>query len=73
MDFFEVTVEIGGQQQQAWKFLMGLMCPECRFCSGCVSRQNQISFFDGHVRALSYFGGVPARLVPDYVSGNIII
>jgi transposase len=64
VDFFEVTVEVEGQQQKAWKFLMRLMCPESDF-AWLYSRQDQISFFDGHVRAFAHFGGVPARLVYD--------
>ena len=64
VDFFEVTVEVGGQQQKAWKFLMRLMCPEADFV-WLYSRQDQVSFFDGHVRAFGHFQGVPRRVVYD--------
>jgi transposase len=72
VDFFEVTVEVGGQQQKAWKFLMRLMWPESDF-TWLYNKQDQVSFFDGHVRAFTHFEGVPARVIYDYVSGNIIV
>jgi transposase len=34
-------------------------------------RCDQVSFLDGHVRALSYFGGVPKRLVYDNLSSAV--
>lgn len=64
VDFFEVTVEVGGQQQKAWKFLMRLMYPEADF-AWLYIRQDQLSFLDGHVRAFAHFGGVPGRVVYD--------
>jgi transposase len=36
------------------------------------SSENQCNWNNGHVRAMAYFGGVPAITVPDYVARNII-
>jgi transposase len=35
-------------------------------------RETQEMVFDAHNRAFAFFGGVPQRMVPDYVPGNII-
>jgi transposase len=35
-------------------------------------RQDQVSFLDGHVRALAHFGAVPQRIAYDYVPRHII-
>ncbi len=64
VDFFEVTVEVGGERRKAWKFLMRLMYAGRDFVR-LYDRQDQIAFLDGHVRAFAHFGGVPARIVYD--------
>ncbi len=64
VDFFEVTVEEGGQRRKAWKFVIRLMYSGrdfLRLYEGC----DQLSFLDAHVRALEYLGGVPERIVYD--------
>jgi len=38
-----------------------------------VIRLDQHAWSECHVTAFGFFGGVPARLVPDYVARNIII
>ncbi len=63
-DFFEVTVELGGERRRAWKFLLRLMYSGRDFV-WLYERQDQLAFLDGHVRAFAHFGGVPARIVYD--------
>jgi transposase len=70
VDFFEVTVEEGGETRKAWKFVMRLMYSERDFVGlyeGCY----QLSFLDAHVRAFSYLGGVPERIVYDNFSAAV--
>jgi transposase len=64
VDFFEVLVELDGVRRKAWLFLMRLMYSGRDF-AWIYERQDQISFLDGHVRAFTHFGGVPARLAYD--------
>jgi transposase len=72
VDFFEVLVDIDGTRRKAWLFLMRLMYSGRDF-AWIYERQDEISFLDGHVRAFAHFGGVPARVALDYVSGHIIM
>lgn len=70
VDFFDVLVDIGGLRRKAWKFLMRLMYSGrdyVRLYDHC----DQISFFDGHVRAFAHFGGVPWRLIYDNLSAAV--
>jgi len=67
VDFFEVTVELDGQRQKRWMFLMRLMYSGRDF-AWLYEHCDQPSFFDGHVRALAHFGGVPARIIYDNLS-----
>jgi transposase len=71
VDFFEVLVDIDGTRRKAWLFLMRLMYSGRDF-AWIYERQDQISFLDGHVRALAHFGGVPTRIAYDYVTRHII-
>lgn len=64
VDFFEVTVELGGQMQKAWKFLLHLPYSGYDFV-WLYERCNQTAFLDGHVRAFAQLGGVPRRGVYD--------
>jgi transposase len=64
VDFFEVTVELGDQRVKAWEFLMRLMYSGCEF-AWLYERCDQLAFFDGHVRAFSYLGGVVKRCIYD--------
>ena len=70
VDFFEVTVDIGGQRQTAWKFLMRLPFSGKDF-AWVYERCNQIAFLDGHVRGFAYLGGVPARGVYDNLTAAV--
>ena len=64
VDFFEVTIEKAGRFEKAWKFLMRLMYSGADFVH-VYSRQDQIAFLDGHVRAFAYFQGVVKRIAYD--------
>lgn len=64
VDFFEVLVEVGGQRQKAWMFLLRLMYSGRDF-AWLYPRQDQVCFLDGHVRAFAHLGAVPQRLVYD--------
>ncbi len=64
VDFFEVTVELCGAARTAWKLLIRLPYSGRDFV-WIYDRCDQLSFLDGHVRAIEHFGGVSARFVYD--------
>lgn len=64
VDFFEVTVEEAGEFRKAWKFVMRLAYSGRDYLR-LYDHADQLSFLDAHVRAFSYLGGVPHRLVYD--------
>ncbi len=70
VDFFEVTVEVGGVVRKAWKFLLRLMYSGRDF-AWLYERCDQLAFLDGHVRAFSHLGGVPWRIVYDNLSSAV--
>src|SRR5215212_5806829 len=70
VDFFEVTVEEGDQRRKAWKFVMRLMYSGRDFVR-LYDRCDQLSFLDAHVRAFTYLGGVPRRVVYDNLSAAV--
>jgi hypothetical protein len=70
VDFFEVTVEEGGQRRNAWKFVMRLMYSGRDFVR-LYERCDQLSFLDANVRAFEYFGGVPERIVYDNLKAAV--
>jgi len=70
VDFFEVTVDVAGQRQAAWEFLMRLPYSGKDF-AWIYERCNQIAFLDGHVRAYQYLGGVAARGVYDNLAAAV--
>jgi transposase len=63
VDFFEVTVELGGTWVKAWKFLLRLMYSGREFV-WLYRRCDRLAFFDGHVRAfrLSGWDSAPLRV-----------
>lgn len=69
-DFFEVTVEVGGECRAVWKFVMRLMYSGYDF-AWLYERCDQLSFLDAHVRAFAFFGGVPERCVYDNLSAAV--
>jgi transposase len=70
VDFFEVTVDEGGLRRKVWKFLMRLMY-SCRDFIHLYDRCDRPCFLDGHVRAFTFFGGVPRRVVYDNLSAAV--
>src|SRR5579859_1584638 len=70
VDFFEVLLDIGGKRQKSWMFLMRLMHSGRDFV--CVyTRQDQVSFLDGHVRAFAHFGATPHRIAYDNLKAAV--
>ena len=67
VDFFEVMVDEAGTRRKAWQFLMRLMYSGRDF-AWLYDRCDQLSFLDGHVQALEYFGKVPHRSIYDNLS-----
>ncbi|HET7722461.1 MAG TPA: IS21 family transposase, partial [Acidimicrobiales bacterium] len=50
--------------RRVWAFVMVLSCSRHMFVRPTL-RLDAVSWVDAHVRAFEFFGGVPARLVPD--------
>jgi transposase len=71
VDFFEVLVDVAGVRRKAWLFLMRLMYSGRDF-AWIYERQDQVSFLDGHVRAFSHCGGVPARVAYDNLRAAVV-
>jgi transposase len=71
VDFFEVLIDLAGTRRKAWLFLMRLMYSGRDF-AWIYERQDQISFLDGHVRAFTHFGGVPARIAYDNLRAAVV-
>lgn len=70
VDFFEVTVDVGGERRKIWKFLLRLMYSGRDFV-WLYDRCDQLAFLDGHVRAFGLLGCVPRRLVYDNLSAAV--
>ena len=70
VDFFEVTVDVGGERKKAWKFLMRLMASGKDFAY-VYERCDQVSFLDGHVRAFEAFEGVARRIAYDNLTAAV--
>ena len=70
VDFFEVSVEEDGHLEKVWKFVMRLMYSGRDFV-WLYERCDQLSFLDAHVRAFSYLGGVPRRVVYDNLTAAV--
>ena len=70
VDFFEVTVEVAGEQQKAWLFVLHLMYSGRDF-AWLYERCNQIAFLDGHVRAFGHLGGVVVRCIYDNLKAAV--
>ena len=70
VDFFEVTVDLAGKRTRVWKFLLRLMHSK-RDLVWLYERCNQVSFFDGHVRAFESIGAIPRRVVYDNLTAAV--
>lgn len=71
VDWFEAVAIINGESVTVQVFLMRLNYS--RRCFVCAyPTQNQESFFDGHVRAFHFFGGVPRRVTYDNLKTAVL-
>ena len=69
-DFFEVTVEERAEFRKVWKFLLHLPYSERDF-TWIYDSCDQLAFLDGHVRAATYLGGLPHRMVYDNLTAAV--
>jgi transposase len=64
VDYFHALAKLGGVLQKVAIFLMALPYSDAFFMM-CVPRECTESFWEGHVRAFEFFGGVPGRISYD--------
>jgi transposase len=64
MDWGEATVEIAGEEQIVQIFVMRLNHSRTHFVMA-FPFQKQEAFFEGHIQAFRFFGGVPRRITYD--------
>lgn len=64
VDWGEVVVVIGGERKKAQIFVMRLNHSKARFVMA-FPFQKQEAFFEGHIQAFRFFGGVPYRVTYD--------
>jgi len=69
-DYFDVTVEEGGDFRRVWKLVLHLPYSERDF-TWLYDSCDQLSFLDGHVRAAAHFHGLPQRIVYDNLSAAV--
>ena len=64
VDWGEAQVDINGVRQTVQMFVMHLNYSKARFVVA-FPFQKQEAFFEGHIRAFHFFGGVPRRITYD--------
>jgi transposase len=64
VDWGEAEVELGGQRVMVQLFIMRLNYSRARFVMA-FPFQKQEAFFEGHIQAFHFFGGVPGRITYD--------
>ncbi len=69
-DFFDVEVEEDGDLRKAWKLVLRLPYSGRDFV-WLYDSCDQLSFLDGHVKAATYFDGLPHRIVYDNLSAAV--
>jgi transposase len=62
---------VNGKTRRAWAFLMSLSYSRHRFVR-FVFRQDIPTWIDCHIRALEFFGGVPASVVLDNIKAGVV-
>jgi transposase len=62
---------LGGRRCRVWGFVMVLSCSRHLFLRP-VLRMDQAAWTECHVEAFAFFGGAPARLVPDNLKTGVI-
>jgi len=61
---------VSGRRRAVWAFVMVLACSRHMFVRP-VLVMDQAAWTDAHVEAFGFFGGVPARLVPDNLKTGV--
>ena len=64
VDYFFALAQLGGKLQKVAIFLMALPYSDAFFLM-CTPRECTETFWEGHVRAFNFFGGVPSRISYD--------
>jgi len=64
VDWGEVVAEIGGLRQKVQMFVMHMNHSKARFVMA-FPFQKQEAFFEGHIQAFHFLGGVPRRITYD--------
>lgn len=64
VDWCEAEVELAGERMRVSLFIMRLNYSKVRFVTA-YPFQKQEAFFDGHIRAFHFFGGIPRRITYD--------
>jgi transposase len=64
VDYFHALAKMAGRLRKVAIFLMALPYSDAFFMM-CTPRECTESFWEGHVRAFSFFGGVPTRISYD--------
>lgn len=64
VDFFEALAKIDGEQKKVHVFVMALPFSDMFFCIA-FPRECSEAFWQGHVEAFKFFGGVPHRISYD--------
>lgn len=64
MDWYEAIVEMAGERRSVQVFTMRLNHSRARFVMA-FPFQKQEAFFEGHIQAFRFFGGVPRRITYD--------
>jgi transposase len=64
VDYFHALAKVGGRLQKVAIFLMALPYSDAFFLM-VTPRECTETFWEGHVRAFEFFGGVPARISYD--------
>jgi hypothetical protein len=65
------TDPVGGRRRRVWAFVMVLALRRLMFVRPVLT-MDQRAWTECHVAAFAFFGGVPHRLVTDYVARHII-
>lgn len=64
VDFFEALAKIGGKLRKVHVFVMALPYSDMFFLMA-FERECTEAFWEGHIRAFQFFGGVPKRITYD--------
>ena len=62
---------VSGRMRRVWGFIIVLACSRLLFLEP-VLRMDELSWTESHVHGFEYFGGVPARVVPDNLKTGIV-